>query len=145
MSDFRGGYPAGTPPNGRPPPPRSSQSYQRAHAPPPPQDQFTRPFSLYEALPYSPFTSIAPFNSGALHLLGSPQRVWQLSNNRSLDIIPIPNLGSASPATCLTNAVDTSDFDALNAEVRDGQPASRLLEQSVAIVSNLVNPRQVPE
>jgi cohesin loading factor subunit SCC2 len=25
---------------------------------------FTRPFTLYEALPYTPFASIAPFDSG---------------------------------------------------------------------------------
>lgn len=25
---------------------------------------FSRPFTLYEALPYTPFTSIIPFNSG---------------------------------------------------------------------------------
>ncbi|AEO55369.1 hypothetical protein MYCTH_2299123 [Thermothelomyces thermophilus ATCC 42464] len=30
----------------------------------PPAMVFTRPFTLSEALPYTPFSSIAPFNSG---------------------------------------------------------------------------------
>jgi cohesin loading factor subunit SCC2 len=32
-------------------------------AQPPPTMAFTRPFTLYEALPYTPFSAIAPFDS----------------------------------------------------------------------------------
>lgn len=61
------------------------------------------------------------------------------------DIIPTPNLASGSPATELTDAVATTDFEALNAELRSGQPPSRRMEQAIASFNNLLDPKRLPE
>ncbi|POS78557.1 hypothetical protein DHEL01_v203054 [Diaporthe helianthi] len=55
--------------------------------------RFSRPFTLQEALPYSPFTSVIPFES---------------------DIIPTPNLGPGPSSSRLADLVPRHDFDNLN-------------------------------
>ncbi|KAB5540504.1 hypothetical protein GE09DRAFT_1037811 [Coniochaeta sp. 2T2.1] len=122
MPDPRAGYANGVP-NGRHQPHRPSPSSQPAPASSR-QDAFSRPFTIQEALPYTPFTSIPPIHS---------------------DIIPTPNLGSASPATDLTDAISTADFDALNAELLNGQPPSKRLEQAIASFHSLLDPKLLPE
>ncbi|KAI3402149.1 hypothetical protein diail_78 [Diaporthe ilicicola] len=57
------------------------------------QPRFARPFTLQEALPYSPFTSVIPFES---------------------DIIPTPNLGPGPSSSRLADLVPRHDFDNLN-------------------------------
>jgi cohesin loading factor subunit SCC2 len=123
MSDFRGHYVSEVA-NGRLPVARSSQPSQRPQGPAPPQGPFTRPFNLYEALPYSPFTAITPFNS---------------------DIIPTPSVASISPAPSLANCVNTADFDALNNDAVGGQSTSKRLEQTLAQMSKLITSRKKPE
>ncbi|KAH8912796.1 ARM repeat-containing protein [Coniochaeta sp. PMI_546] len=122
MPDPRAGYANGVP-SGRPQPHRPPPSAQHTQVPSR-QDAFNRPFTIQEALPYTPFTSIAPIHS---------------------DVIPTPNLGSGSPATELTDAVATTDFEALNAELRSGQPPSKRLEQAIASFHNLLDPKRLPE
>lgn len=61
MPDSRAGYANGVP-NGRPQQHRPPSS-QHAQAPSR-KDAFNRPFTIQEALPYTPFTSIAPIHSG---------------------------------------------------------------------------------
>jgi cohesin loading factor subunit SCC2 len=125
-------------PNGRP---LSSQPSQ----PPARQDQFSRPFTIEEALPYTPFTSIVPINSGMVSCPLTLVFLSGLANGFGIDIIPTPNLGSASPATALTDTVATSDFETLNAELRSGQPASKRLEHALASLHNLLDPKRLPE
>jgi cohesin loading factor subunit SCC2 len=62
MPDSRAGYANGVP-NGRPQQHRPPPSSQHAQAPSR-KDAFNRPFTIQEALPYTPFTSIAPIHSG---------------------------------------------------------------------------------
>lgn len=81
--------------------------------------RFSRPFTLQEALPYSPFTSVIPFES---------------------DIIPTPNLGAGPSSSRLADLVPRHDFDNLNKEAANPSSTSRRLEQSLEHVQNLLNP-----
>ncbi|KAI2635435.1 hypothetical protein GGS21DRAFT_82152 [Xylaria nigripes] len=78
----------------------------------------TRPFSLEEALPYTPFTSVLPFDSGIL------------SN---------PTIGAGSFATSLANLVSRDDYDALNYEAETSHQSKRL-DTSLDYVQNLLKP-----
>lgn len=137
------GYANGVP-SGRPQPHRPPPSSQHAQVPSR-QDAFNRPFTIQEALPYTPFTSIAPIHSGTNPPLLCSSYYWHTLLMAGTDIIPTPNLGSGSPATELTDAVATTDFEALNAELRNGQPASKRLEQAIANLHNLLDPKRLPE
>jgi hypothetical protein len=59
MPESRPGYANGVP-NGHAQPPRPPRPSQSSQA-------FTRPFTIQEALPYTPFTSIAPIHSSVLN------------------------------------------------------------------------------
>ncbi|KAL8348538.1 hypothetical protein RB601_002409 [Gaeumannomyces tritici] len=83
--------------------------------------QFTRPFTLYEALPFSPFTSVIPFQSG---------------------VIPNPTLGSGFPASDLPQQVPRQDFDTLTREASQQAP-SRRLNHAIDQVQHLLNPNNV--
>ncbi|KUI68360.1 Protein rad9 [Cytospora mali] len=84
-----------------------------------PHPRFSRPFTLQEALPYSPFTSVIPFES---------------------DIIPTPNLGAGPSSSRLADLVPRHDFDNLNKEAASPSSTSRRLEQSLEHVQNLLSP-----
>src|SRR4051794_40763951 len=85
MPDSRAGYANGVP-NGRPPAHRPpSSQHGQPQLPPPPQDPFSRPFTIQEALPYTPFTSILPINSGT-----APQPLAHASPR--LPVSPSPRL-----------------------------------------------------
>ncbi|KAK0619825.1 putative SCC2 protein [Immersiella caudata] len=77
----------------------------------------SRPFTLCDALPYTPFTSIVPFDSG---------------------ILPAPTIGSASPAPSLIDLVSSQEFDALNQEALGHDPLPRRLQQTVNQVQHLM-------
>lgn len=65
---------------------------------------------------------------------------------RIADIIPTPNLASASPATDLTDIIATADFDALNTEVLSSQqPASKRMEQALTNFRTLLDPKRLPQ
>jgi cohesin loading factor subunit SCC2 len=91
---------------------------------PPPAMTFTRPFTLHEALPYTPFSSIAPFDSG---------------------VLPSPSIGSASPAPPVTDLVPGHDFATLNQEAAAQNPPSRRLQQAVSQVQHLLERGNIPE
>ncbi|KAK0714986.1 sister chromatid cohesion C-terminus-domain-containing protein [Lasiosphaeris hirsuta] len=78
---------------------------------------FTRPFTLYEAIPYTPFTSIVPFDSG---------------------VLPAPSIGSASPAPCLNDLIPSQDFETLNNEGRDQKLPSKRLQHTVNQFQHLI-------
>ncbi|KAJ8129346.1 hypothetical protein O1611_g4286 [Lasiodiplodia mahajangana] len=83
----------------------------------------TRPFTLEEALPYTPFTSVFPFDSGKYIL-----------NN--------PTIGAGSFAPSLANLVSRDDYDALNHEAENSHQ-SRRLESSLEYVQNLLKPEKI--
>ncbi|KAK4251443.1 hypothetical protein C7999DRAFT_10719 [Corynascus novoguineensis] len=91
---------------------------------PPPTMAFTRPFTLYEALPYTPFSSIAPFDSG---------------------ILPSPSISSASPAPPVTDLVPGNDFAALNQEATTHNLPYKRVQQAVSQVQHLLERGNIPE
>ncbi|PSS02110.1 putative SCC2 protein [Coniella lustricola] len=90
--------------------------------PPVQQQPFSRPFTLREALPYSPFTSVIPFES---------------------DIIPTPSLGPGPSSSNFADLVSRHDFNNLNKEAANQSTTSRRLEQSLEHVQNLLNPTRL--
>lgn len=135
------------------------------------QAPFSRPFTLSEALPYTPLTSVIPFDPGESHnqnsfagnlhsiscltsklislLLPLPCRRWdspqQLTFSIISDLIPIPSAGSGSPALQLGDLVSTEDFESLNNEARNPGARSKGLEESLATVRRLLDPKTIPE
>ncbi|KAI0155009.1 hypothetical protein GGR57DRAFT_465752 [Xylariaceae sp. FL1272] len=76
----------------------------------------TRPFSLEEALPYTPFTSVFPFNP---------------------DILNNPTIAAGSLAPSLAHRVSRDDFDALNREAENSHQSKRI-DSSLEYVSHLL-------
>ncbi|KAI0845149.1 putative SCC2 protein [Daldinia vernicosa] len=76
----------------------------------------SRPFTLNEALPYTPFTSVFPFEP---------------------DIISNPTIGSGPFAPSLTRLVSREDYDALNQEAENSGHSKRI-EGSLEFVQNLL-------
>ncbi|KAK4236927.1 protein rad9 [Achaetomium macrosporum] len=104
------------PPHGAPDP--AAQGTQT-----PAVNTFTRPFTLDEALPYTPFSSIAPFDSG---------------------ILLSPSIGSASPARPVTDLVPALDFASLNQEATTQNAPSKRLQQAVSQVQHLLERGNIP-
>lgn len=107
------------------------------------QNRFSRPFTLQEALPYSPFTSVIPFESG----MCQPEDPFNqiLSSNHLTDIIPTPNLGAGPSSSRLADLVPRHDFDNLNRDAANPSNTSRRLEQSLEHVQNLLNPSRIAQ
>ncbi|EAA32551.1 hypothetical protein GE21DRAFT_6680 [Neurospora crassa] len=84
---------------------------------------FTRPFALYEALPYTPFTSIVPFDPS---------------------ILPTPSIGAASPAPSLIDLLNTQDFDGLNQELHNTGPSKRV-QHTLSQVQHLIERANITE
>ncbi|KAI0022149.1 sister chromatid cohesion protein Mis4 [Xylariomycetidae sp. FL0641] len=101
-------------------PPYSQLSRARPGAVSPYRDN-SRPFSLEEALPYTPFTSVFPFES---------------------DILNNPTIGSGSVAPSLAGFVSREDYDALNKEA-ENPTQSRRLEGSLEYVQSLLKPEKI--
>lgn len=80
------------------------------------------PFTLYEALPFSPMTSIAPFYP---------------------DVIPTPDIGSGL-APSLESFISGDDFAALNLDAGSLNP-SRRVEHSLEQVQQLLNPSRITQ
>ncbi|KAH6659658.1 hypothetical protein BKA67DRAFT_545280 [Truncatella angustata] len=96
--------------------------------PQPPQAQakreeqnHARPYTLDEALPYTPFTTIFPFES---------------------EIINNPTIGSGHIAPPVLGLVSHEDYDALNKEAENPN-SSRRLEGSLEYVQNLLKPEKI--
>ncbi|GAP86875.1 putative AT hook domain-containing protein [Rosellinia necatrix] len=85
------------------------------------QQPRTRPFSLEEALPYTPFTSVFPFDS---------------------DILSNPSIGVEPFAPSLANFVSRDDYDALNHEAENSNQSKRL-DSSLEYVQNLLKPEKI--
>ncbi|RYP72683.1 hypothetical protein DL771_004019 [Monosporascus sp. 5C6A] len=95
-----------------------NEHHRRSHA------QYSkRAFTLDEALPYTPFTSVFPFES---------------------DIINNPTIGSGPLAPPVADLVSSDDLDALNREAA-GQYQSKRLEGSLEFVQNLLKAEKITE
>ncbi|KAI1119457.1 hypothetical protein F5Y14DRAFT_4000 [Nemania sp. NC0429] len=81
----------------------------------------TRPFSLEEALPYTPFTSVLPFDS---------------------EILSNPTIGTKSFAPSLASLVSRDDYNALNQEA-ENPSQSRRLDSSLEYVQHLLKPEKI--
>ncbi|ORY65368.1 uncharacterized protein BCR38DRAFT_341937 [Pseudomassariella vexata] len=80
-----------------------------------------RPFTLNEALPYTPITSVFPFEP---------------------DIINTPTIGSGPLAPSIAGLVSREDYDALNNEARYPNQSKRL-EGSLEYVQTLLKPEKI--
>ncbi|KAM7206896.1 hypothetical protein V8F20_002602 [Naviculisporaceae sp. PSN 640] len=85
---------------------------------------FTRPFALHEALPYTSFTSIVPFDP---------------------TVLPAPSIGSASPAPSLQDLNPNHDFDTLNREILEKGPSSKRVQQTFSQVQRLIERGNITE
>lgn len=107
-----------------------------------PRGSITRPFTLQEALPYSPQTSVLPFVPGKspsrpFLLLPTPRTI---SDTRK-DLIPDPRLGSGSPVQPLTNLFPSShDFDRLNKEASHQEHLPKSVRHTVEYVLQDIMP-----
>ncbi|KAK6081057.1 AT hook domain-containing protein [Seiridium cupressi] len=82
---------------------------------------YPRPYTLDEALPYTPFTTVFPFDS---------------------EIINNPTIGSGQIAPPITGLVSHEDYDALNKEAENPNGSKRL-EGSLEYVQNLLRPEKI--
>ncbi|KAI1881428.1 hypothetical protein JX265_000254 [Neoarthrinium moseri] len=82
-----------------------------------------RPFTLDEALPYTPFTTVFPFES---------------------DIINNPTIGSGQLAPSVMGIVSHKEYDALNQEAENSTHSKRL-EASLEYVQNLLKREKITE
>lgn len=80
-----------------------------------------RPYTLDEALPYTPFTTVFPFES---------------------DIINNPTIGSGLIAPSIVDLAERDDYDALNKEA-ENPGSSKRLEGSLEYVQNLLKPEKI--
>ncbi|KAH8809015.1 sister chromatid cohesion C-terminus-domain-containing protein [Xylogone sp. PMI_703] len=83
----------------------------------------TRPYTVAEAIPYSPFSSIVPFNS---------------------DIIPMPHIGLRSSTSIFANEAEKGaarqTLDSLNREAASNQQTSQRLQQTLEQLQTLLRP-----
>ncbi|KAF7521923.1 hypothetical protein G7054_g12309 [Neopestalotiopsis clavispora] len=80
-----------------------------------------RPYTLDEALPFTPFTTVFPFET---------------------DIINNPTIGSGQIAPSILGLVEHEDYDALNKEA-ENPGSSKRLEGSLEFVQNLLKPEKI--
>ncbi|KAI8965745.1 putative SCC2 protein [Daldinia sp. FL1419] len=81
----------------------------------------SKPFTLNEALPYTPFTSVFPFEP---------------------DIISNPTIGSGPFAPSLSHLVSREDYDALNKEEKNPGHSKRV-EGSLEFLQNLLKAEKI--
>ncbi|OTB06349.1 hypothetical protein M426DRAFT_319081 [Hypoxylon sp. CI-4A] len=98
---------------------QQQQQYQQQ------QQQYdnTQPFTLNEALPYTPFTSVFPFDP---------------------DIISNPTIGSGPLAPQLTRLISREDYDALNKEAENPGHSKRV-EGSLEFVQHLLKTEKITQ
>ncbi|KAI0013073.1 ARM repeat-containing protein [Xylariaceae sp. FL0662B] len=87
------------------------------------QHDITRPFTLEQALPYTPFTSVFPFEPG---------------------IINNPTIGSGPLAPSLADVVSREDYDALNKEAENSNQSKRV-EGSLEFIQHLLKPDKITQ
>lgn len=109
------------------------------------QARFSRPFTLQEALPFSPFTSVMPFESGRCIAVSSLKEYATRPTDRCVDIIPTPELGAGPSSSNLAQHVPQNDFVNLNQEAANPSSTSRRLEQTLDHLQNLLSPARLTQ
>ncbi|KAK7927004.1 hypothetical protein PG985_004002 [Apiospora marii] len=85
------------------------------------QNHHDRPISLNEALPYTPFTSVFPFEPAIIHN---------------------PTIGSGQLAPSVAGLVSHEDYDALNQEA-EAPTQSKRLDGSLEFIQSLLKPEKI--
>lgn len=101
----------------------------------------SRPFTVEEAVPYSGFSSVVPFNSSACTAIPS---TWSILLTRIADIIPLPKIGARSSVSLFSTPADRAagrqGLDRLNREVEaNPHNASQGFNQELESVLQLLN------
>lgn len=109
------------------------------------QPPIARPFTLQEALPYSPHSSVIPFTSGLSFLRFTfclvPLTSCSLPCN--VDLIPDPTIGSGLPATSLASLFNSADFENLNKQASAPHDSSnKYFKHAVEQVFQELRPNQ---
>jgi cohesin loading factor subunit SCC2 len=108
-----------------------------------------RPPTVDEALPFSPFSSIVPFNSGTNPFLPIHWRISQLAKQSASDIIPLPTIGLRSSVSLFSSATEREDarqgLESLNREVTDPHDTSQRLQQTLQDLQQLLQPDNVAQ
>lgn len=99
--------------------------------------RYTRPFTLQEALPYTPFSSIGPFDCSEYTLVSSG--ILPTNRYSRADILPSPSIGS--PAPSITDSISRQYFDLLNQEAESQPTTSKRLQQSLKQLHHLISQR----
>lgn len=103
-----------------------------------------RPFTLQEALPYSPQTSVVPFTAGKHPLFLAAafiRRIDLTLRSFHLDLIPDPTVGSGLPASSIAHLFSNKDFDQLNRQASQ-DPNSKQLKHAVDHLLQELRPNQ---
>lgn len=99
--------------------------------------------TVEEALPYSPFSSVVPFNSGTISIL----YLYSAPANIKADIIPLPSIGLRSSASLYANPQEREEgrqgLESLNSEIKKSRSTSQKLETSLNELKELLRPEGI--
>lgn len=103
-----------------------------------------RVLSVDDALPYSPFSSVVPFNSGM-----NDHTYRRLILIKDLDIIPSPSIGLHSSVSIYANEEERKkgrrDLDMLNREAKMQPTTSQKLQKTLNELKDLLKPESLPQ
>lgn len=106
----------------------------------------SRPPTVEEALPYSPFSSVAPFNSGTIR---QPSSTNNLLISSRIDIIPLPRTGLRSSTSLFSTATERDEarrgLDGLNYDASDPYKTSQRLQQTLQDLKQLLQPEKISQ
>lgn len=110
-----------------------------------------RVLTLDEALPYSPFSSVVPFNSGTFSFSLSPfiplSKLMLITH--LLDTIPLPSIGLRSSTSIYSTSAEREtgrqDLESLNREAQDPHNTSERLQKSLNDLKELLKPEGIAQ
>lgn len=109
----------------------------------------TRPPTVDEALPFSPFSSVVPFNSGKHPQPSQATINLNLLSTPTLDIIPTPSIGLRSSASLFSTAAERDEarqgLEGLNREAANPHQTSQRLQQTLEDLKQLLKSEEVPK
>lgn len=103
------------------------------------------------ALPYSPFSSVVPFNSGTFAFPPSTfiSSSELIIDDSSLDIIPLPSIGLRSSQSIFATPKDREEarqgLESLNREAQDPHNTSERLQKSLNDLKELLKPEGIAQ
>lgn len=105
-----------------------------------------RPFTVDEALPFSPLSSVVPFNSGTRYLQDNLYKWWSTSNI-FLDIIPLPTIGLQASASLFTTTSEQQEarrgIEYLNQQYRSAGNSSDYFQEFIKDAQDLLDPNKL--